>query len=195
MRSPSPPTPAAHLPAARGKQARPICHNRSDRFCHSASSQQPSRRPPFLVVVRLLSHRACGNVPGRCPPVLLQSSACSHFRCFIKHQKWLARNWHSTPSAKTPLAPPTQPPSPPLPAAHFTCRPRQASPPACHNGSDHFCHSATAAKPAAPALQSNSPSSVRPRSAAPLAIIRPSPTSVFPTETYCNISPRPICAA
>ena len=66
------------------------------------------------------------------------------------------------------------------------------SAPRCHN---HFCHSATAAESAAPALQSCSPNSVRPRSASALAIIRPSPTSVFPTETYRNISPRPICAA
>ena len=69
------------------------------------------------------------------------------------------------------------------------------SAPRCHNRSDHFCHSATAAESAAPALQSCSPSSVRPRSAAALTSIRPSPTSVFPTETYRNISPRPISAA
>ena len=56
---------------------------------------------------------------------------------------------------------PIRPPSPPPPAAHFTCRPRQASPPACHNGSDHFCHSTTAAKSATPALRSCSPSSPR----------------------------------
>ena len=129
--------------------------------------------------------RGCGGIP-------LSLSFCSS----TATPRLSPPNWHRVSNTqRQPVPRRCSRHHPPPPAAHFTCRPRQTSPPACHNGSDHFCHSTTAAKSATPALRSCSPSSPRPRSAAPLAIIRPSPTSVFPTETYCNISPRPICTA
>ena len=93
-------------PAARGKQTLTICHNRSDRFCHSASPQQSSCSPLFLVV-------ACrpSGVRGRPRPLSARHLAVirlQSFSLFYKTSKMTRRNRHrSTPSAKTthPLPP------------------------------------------------------------------------------------------
>ena len=117
MRSPSTPTPAAHF-THRPRQTRLALIVKNGLTAFVISPQQPPDPPRSLQPRPLLS--------PVCRRLKIQARRSDLFSRFLRHSSAS----HPTPSSHFAKclethSPPMRSPSPPMPAAHFTCRPRQ----------------------------------------------------------------------